>query len=123
LSPHFGQTTFFKPVSQPNPDFADRSANKRPLAASPYRPEAAGRQGYLDRQQTKLTRGARFPLLPYEFDPAFLQRTIGATLKFLSDEPLDLIRQSFTCALKKVMCDAAWIRLSEVHFDNNYPCN
>lgn len=35
---HSGQTTFSKPVSRPNPDFANRSATKRPLATSPDRP-------------------------------------------------------------------------------------
>ena len=43
LPTHSGQTTFFKPVSRPNPDLADWSATKQPLATSPNRPGAARR--------------------------------------------------------------------------------
>ena len=39
---HSGQSRFSKPVSQPNPDIANWSAPKRPLATSPNRPQPVG---------------------------------------------------------------------------------
>ncbi|MGF6478646.1 AAA family ATPase [Paraburkholderia sp. JPY419] len=73
--------TFSKPVSQMNSVFANRSANKRPLATSPDRPwplEIAA--AIRDNQQIFENQGARKMLIVFGGLPGTGKTTVGQTL-------------------------------------------